>query len=133
MKKFFKSKNADQADPDMAVVIEKIEQKLVVLEKKLDILISQSSKRPYSKPSRSFDRSGRRDNRDRDRGKSFTKAICADCNKECEIPFKPTGDRPVYCKDCFSKHNAGKEKDFSKGRRFDKKRKPMFRKRKERD
>jgi len=130
MKKFFKGKGSsvsDQAEPDMAVLIEKIEQKLVVLEKKLDILISQSSEKPYSKPSRSFDRS-----RSRDRGKSFTKAICADCNKECEIPFKPTGDRPVYCKDCFSKHNAGKERDFSKGRRFDKKTKPMFRKRKER-
>ncbi|MFC1666526.1 CxxC-x17-CxxC domain-containing protein [Candidatus Omnitrophota bacterium] len=31
------------------------------------------------------------------------KAICADCSKECEVPFKPSGDRPVYCKDCFSK------------------------------
>lgn len=31
------------------------------------------------------------------------KAICAECNKECEVPFKPSGDRPVYCKDCFSK------------------------------
>ena len=31
------------------------------------------------------------------------KAICADCNKECEVPFKPSSDRPVYCKECFSK------------------------------
>ena len=31
------------------------------------------------------------------------KATCSECNKECEIPFKPSGDRPVYCKDCFSK------------------------------
>ena len=31
------------------------------------------------------------------------KAICAECNKECEVPFKPRDDRPVYCKDCFSK------------------------------
>ena len=31
------------------------------------------------------------------------KATCADCKKECEVPFKPSGDRPVYCKDCFSK------------------------------
>ncbi|MCK5451357.1 MAG: hypothetical protein KAI70_06295, partial [Candidatus Omnitrophica bacterium] len=23
--------------------------------------------------------------------------------KECEVPFKPRDDRPVYCKDCFSK------------------------------
>ena len=31
------------------------------------------------------------------------KATCAECNKECEVPFKPSGDRPVYCKECFSK------------------------------
>ena len=35
------------------------------------------------------------------------KAICADCNKECEVPFKPSQDRPVYCKDCFSKRKGG--------------------------
>ena len=32
------------------------------------------------------------------------KATCADCGKECEVPFKPDEDRPVYCKDCFQKH-----------------------------
>jgi len=32
------------------------------------------------------------------------KAVCADCGKECEVPFKPSGDRPVYCRDCFTKH-----------------------------
>ena len=32
------------------------------------------------------------------------KATCADCGKECEVPFKPDEDRPVYCRDCFQKH-----------------------------
>jgi len=31
------------------------------------------------------------------------KAVCADCGNECEVPFKPSGDKPVYCKDCFNK------------------------------
>lgn len=31
------------------------------------------------------------------------KAICSDCKKECEVPFKPRDDRPIYCKDCYSK------------------------------
>jgi CxxC-x17-CxxC domain-containing protein len=26
---------------------------------------------------------------------------CADCGKETEVPFKPDGRRPVYCRDCF--------------------------------
>jgi len=37
------------------------------------------------------------------------KATCAECKKECEVPFKPRDDRPVYCKDCFSKRkNEGR-------------------------
>ena len=32
------------------------------------------------------------------------KATCSDCGKECEVPFKPKEDRPVYCQDCFQKH-----------------------------
>ncbi|HBK86173.1 MAG TPA: zinc-binding protein [Firmicutes bacterium] len=27
--------------------------------------------------------------------------ICAECGKETQVPFKPSGDRPVYCQDCF--------------------------------
>lgn len=29
------------------------------------------------------------------------KAICAECGQECEVPFKPSGDRPVYCRECY--------------------------------
>ena len=32
------------------------------------------------------------------------KVTCADCGKETEVPFKPDGSRPVYCRDCFQKH-----------------------------
>ena len=30
-------------------------------------------------------------------------AVCAECGKETEVPFEPSGDRPVYCNDCFRK------------------------------
>jgi len=30
-------------------------------------------------------------------------AICAQCGRDCEIPFKPNGTRPVYCRECFAK------------------------------
>ena len=33
-------------------------------------------------------------------------AVCADCRKDCEVPFKPTGERPIYCKECFVKRKA---------------------------
>jgi CxxC-x17-CxxC domain-containing protein len=32
------------------------------------------------------------------------KATCSDCGQECEVPFKPTDGRPVYCRDCYQKH-----------------------------
>jgi len=32
------------------------------------------------------------------------KAVCADCGKECTVPFKPSEGKPVYCKDCYQKH-----------------------------
>ena len=31
------------------------------------------------------------------------KVVCADCGQECEVPFKPDGTRPVYCRECYSK------------------------------
>jgi len=31
-------------------------------------------------------------------------AVCADCGKNCEVPFKPTAGRSVYCRDCYRKH-----------------------------
>lgn len=45
---------------------------------------------------------------DRGRGgyenREMFKATCADCGKSCEIPFRPTTGRPVYCSDCFRNH-----------------------------
>jgi CxxC-x17-CxxC domain-containing protein len=28
-------------------------------------------------------------------------ATCARCGNETQVPFRPTGARPVYCSDCF--------------------------------
>jgi CxxC-x17-CxxC domain-containing protein len=27
--------------------------------------------------------------------------VCSNCGVETQVPFKPSGDRPVYCRDCF--------------------------------
>ena len=32
--------------------------------------------------------------------------VCADCGNNTEVPFQPTGTRPVYCNDCFQKHRG---------------------------
>jgi len=36
-------------------------------------------------------------------------AKCADCGKETQVPFKPDGTRPVYCRDCYSKHKPKRD------------------------
>ncbi|MBP8989699.1 MAG: zinc-ribbon domain containing protein [Clostridia bacterium] len=28
-------------------------------------------------------------------------AICSECGRETMVPFKPTGDKPVYCRECY--------------------------------
>lgn len=101
--------------PDITDLVNKMSQQLLFLEKKIDTLISQSLERPsegkhFSRPYQRFDLShrnyrGNQDNRHRER--TFTQAICADCNKKCEVPFKPSAGRPVYCSECFSKRKGG--------------------------
>jgi len=34
------------------------------------------------------------------------KATCSQCGGVAELPFNPSGDRPVYCRDCFAKRRA---------------------------
>lgn len=29
-------------------------------------------------------------------------AVCASCGVDTMVPFQPTGDKPVYCRDCFT-------------------------------
>ncbi len=41
-------------------------------------------------------------NRDRERGEiTLHQAVCSECGKNCEVPFRPNGTKPVYCKECF--------------------------------
>ncbi len=44
---------------------------------------------------------GRNDREDRG-PVTMHSAICSSCKKPCEVPFRPTGDKPVYCRDCFA-------------------------------
>jgi len=56
--------------------------------------------------------------RDSARPTTMHQAICSNCGKACEVPFRPTGDKPVYCSDCFGKIGPGNSPRFSE-KRFD--------------
>ena len=40
--------------------------------------------------------------RDNSGPREMHKAVCSKCKKECEVPFKPTEGKPVYCRECFA-------------------------------
>ena len=43
------------------------------------------------------------------------KATCASCGKTCEVPFRPSDGKPVYCRDCFAGRSAmGGDRSFRK-------------------
>jgi CxxC-x17-CxxC domain-containing protein len=59
---------------------------------------------------------GRSNFRGGDREVTMHKAICDECHKECQVPFRPSGDKPIYCNECFSakrgNDDRGPRKDF---------------------
>lgn len=54
------------------------------------------------------DRSGGRNDREE---RQMHRATCADCGKSCEVPFRPTGDKPVFCSSCFQKNDSSRGRD----------------------
>ena len=40
-------------------------------------------------------------------GRQLYGVKCASCGKQTEVPFKPSGDRPVYCRDCYMQKKGG--------------------------
>ena len=45
---------------------------------------------------------------------------CDKCGESCEVPFKPTEGKPVYCDDCFKKGNNSESKSDDLRTEFDK-------------
>ena len=40
-------------------------------------------------------------------GRQLYNVSCSKCNKQTQVPFKPSGDRPVYCRDCYMQQRKG--------------------------
>lgn len=49
------------------------------------------------------------------RPKEMHQATCAHCGKACEVPFRPNGKKPVFCRECFTSGKAeGSSPAFSR-------------------
>jgi len=46
------------------------------------------------------------------------KATCSECGNACEVPFRPTGDKPIFCNDCFSAKRGGEAPRAPRGGSF---------------
>lgn len=56
--------------------------------------------------------------RDFDKPLEMHQASCNKCHKMCEVPFRPNGKKPVYCRDCFrAEEPARPEGRFDRGER----------------
>lgn len=33
-------------------------------------------------------------------------AVCASCNANTQVPFQPSGSKPVYCRECFQRNSS---------------------------
>ena len=40
--------------------------------------------------------------------REMSDATCSECGQPCQVPFKPTEGRPVYCRDCFAKRRPSR-------------------------
>ena len=79
---------------------------------------SQISNRSFrtDEPSKSYrnskEKRSSRDRYSRDERKSDMHTVtCADCGDECQIPFEPKFNRPVYCSECFQKNKPQESRD----------------------
>ena len=60
---------------------------------------------PDCRAARNAERGGQRSSSSRGAREMFS-ATCASCGKEAQVPFQPSGDRPVYCSDCYQTHRG---------------------------
>ncbi|MEO5645992.1 MAG: CxxC-x17-CxxC domain-containing protein [Candidatus Paceibacterota bacterium] len=54
-----------------------------------------------------------------DRPVVMHKATCAECGKTCEVPFRPNGEKPVFCNDCFGAKRDGQSGGFDRPQKRD--------------
>jgi CxxC-x17-CxxC domain-containing protein len=54
---------------------------------------------------------------DRDGGRpQLFSAVCDECGKTCEVPFRPNGSKPIYCSQCFENKGGNGRGDRDGGR-----------------
>ena len=62
----------------------------------------------------------------RDEGpKEMFPTKCSECGRACEVPFRPNGEKPVFCNDCFGAQKESMSGNFAPKPRFDRNDRPQ--------
>jgi len=101
---------------DLEILLDELQARFDAVEDKLDAILSKSAGlarmisterdpgfQTHATVSKKFPVPRDRDPRER----KMYKVVCAECKKECEVPFEPKAGRPVYCKTCYSSRKNG--------------------------
>jgi CxxC-x17-CxxC domain-containing protein len=68
-------------------------------------------------------------NRDRtDQVPELFSAICSSCGTECKVPFRPSGEKPVFCSNCFGRKHSDEQRGGGRERHALRHEVPMARK-----
>jgi CxxC-x17-CxxC domain-containing protein len=130
-KKSRKNKTAEPELPGLVEAMAKLVERLEGMERKMDQVLGrvsnlpaeirravQDSQRPQVfHPPQSSSRPDQGPTQSQGpRERILHQAVCADCRKNCEVPFRPSGDRPVYCPECWAIRKVGHApKDLTSG------------------
>jgi CxxC-x17-CxxC domain-containing protein len=123
MKKSSKGKESAEGSvscQDIVGMINKLQEQVTLVERKLDVIVSRLPQNPvqaksqqpvqpaqsqqqFRQPQQNQQNQNFQQRHGGFNSRPMFKVVCADCHKDAEIPFKPTPGRAVYCKECFAK------------------------------
>lgn len=114
-----KRSSVPKVDPYLDGFMGKLMDRLTSLERKMDTVIAHTTASRASHPAPQAPRPAVRQqvfssphpmvepkNLPRHERRTMYEAVCADCKDACEVPFRPSPERAIYCKPCFAKRRA---------------------------
>jgi CxxC-x17-CxxC domain-containing protein len=108
-------KKKSKSDNDIAAIMTQIQGQLAVLDQKLDSFMTKSltelaqalaASKPAARLPVFTPAPARAPQNEHPPRRPMYAVVCFECGKDTEIPFKPSGNRPVYCKECFAKRKG---------------------------
>jgi len=105
-------KKKSAGNTDVAAMMDQIQEQLAVMNEKLDSFMTKSltelaqalaNSKPVPRPVQQLPLRPEMDYPPR---RQMYAVVCFECGKDAELPFKPSGSRPVYCPECFAKRKG---------------------------